>query len=106
MHGWQPSYRRRRWACSRCWCSSRTYHLYDCAETFCQSVSALTEERIKEIAANWRVIYGRVTPPTAAADAQTQLPSALTPLVELARTAVVDGARLRLRVDYRGKNAK
>jgi hypothetical protein len=25
--------------------SSRAYHLYDCGETYCQSVAALTEER-------------------------------------------------------------
>jgi hypothetical protein len=85
--------------------SSRTYHLYDCGDRFCQSVSSLTEERIREIAANWGSIYGVVTA-TATTEPSPQRLDVLTRLVELARAAVASGAALRLRVDYRGKKSK
>jgi hypothetical protein len=83
--------------------SSRTYHLYDCGETYCQSVSTLMEERIGKIAANWNAIYRTAAAP---AHPPPRLVNVLTQLVELARTAVSAGAGLRLRVDYRGKEAK
>jgi hypothetical protein len=47
--------------------SSRTYHLYDCGQTYCQSVATLTEERIGKIVANWNAIYGVAGAPVATA---------------------------------------
>ena len=84
--------------------SSRTYHLYDCGDRFCQSISALTEERIREIATQWRAISGVVLTPTTVELPHPRL-QVLTRLVELARTAVANGAPLRLRVDYRGRKS-
>ncbi len=85
--------------------SPRTYHLYDCSDRFCQGVSTLTQQRIREIAANWRTIYGTATP-QATNEPSPQRLSVLTRLVELARDAAAIGAPLRLRVDYRGTAQK
>ena len=82
--------------------SLRTYHLYDCADRFCQSVSQLTEDSIKEITANWVTTQRVVIPP----EPPPQRLDVITRLVELARTAVTNGTHLRLRVDYRGKKSK
>lgn len=84
---------------------SDTYHLFDCTETFCRSVSDLTDERVREIAANWRGVYSVSAATPADTEAPSHLLSVLTRLVELARTAVAEGTRLRLRVDYREERA-